>query len=79
MHYPLCYEENWRYCTCSGSPAAKLHTERPAAFQEERMEQERNLLLKALEQAGGNRSAAARLMNLSRSAFYERLARHGIK
>ena len=72
-------EEYWDFAPGEPTGAGESAPERPATFHEERMEQEKNLLLKALEQAGGNRSAAARLMNLSRSAFYERLARHGIK
>ncbi len=43
------------------------------------METERGLLLEVLEKAGGNKSAAARLLNVSRSTFYERLSKYGIK
>jgi len=39
---------------------------------------QRNVLTDALKQANGNRSAAARLMNLSRSAFYDRLKKYNI-
>lgn len=48
-------------------------------YQGTMMETERSLLLKALEKTGGNKSAAARLLNISRSAFYERLAKYDIK
>ncbi|HHX14272.1 MAG TPA: sigma 54-interacting transcriptional regulator [Clostridiales bacterium] len=40
---------------------------------------EREMLLDILKKAKGNKSAAARMMNLSRSAFYDRLAKHNIK
>jgi len=43
------------------------------------MDAERSLLLETLEKTGGNKSAAARLLNMSRSTFYERLAKYGIK
>jgi transcriptional regulator with PAS, ATPase and Fis domain len=39
---------------------------------------EREMMLDALKQTSGNKSAAARLMHLSRSAFYERLEKYGI-
>ena len=43
------------------------------------MDVEKHLLLDALEKCHGNRSAAARMLNLSRSAFYDRLTKYGIK
>ena len=52
----------------SGKPLYKKSVEN---FQKE-------MLLDALRQANGNRSAAARLLNLSRSAFYERLKKYNI-
>ena len=39
---------------------------------------EKDQLKKALEAAGGNRSAAARLLNVSRATFYRKLRRHGL-
>jgi PAS domain S-box-containing protein len=39
---------------------------------------ERQRLLAALEQSGGNRTAAARLLGMSRATFYRRLADFGI-
>jgi two-component system response regulator HydG len=36
-------------------------------------------LLKTLEKTGGNKSAAARHLNMSRSTFYEKLAKYDIK
>lgn len=40
---------------------------------------EKEMLLDVLKKANGNRSAAARMMNLSRSAFYDRLAKYDLK
>jgi len=39
---------------------------------------EKEQLQKALEASGGNRSAAARLLNVSRATFYRKLRRHGL-
>jgi two-component system response regulator AtoC len=39
---------------------------------------ERQALVKALERAGGNRSAAARVLGVSRSTFYARLREYGL-
>lgn len=40
---------------------------------------EREMLLDVLKKTNGNRSAAARMLNLSRSAFYDRLAKYKLK
>lgn len=40
---------------------------------------EREMLLDVLKKTNGNRSAAARLLNLSRSAFYDRLTKYNLK
>lgn len=40
---------------------------------------EKEMLLDVLRKTNGNRSAAARMLNLSRSAFYDRLAKYNIK
>jgi PAS domain S-box-containing protein len=42
-------------------------------------EDERERFLAALDQAGGNRSVAARLLGMSRATFYRRLGRLGIR
>ena len=39
---------------------------------------ERTQLLRALNQAGGNRTEAAKLLGMSRATLYRRLANHGI-
>lgn len=53
--------------------------ENSPSYQVTMMDTERILLLEALEKTGGNKSAAARLLDISRSTFYERLAKYGIK
>ena len=40
---------------------------------------EKEMLLDVLKKSNGNRSAAARMLNLSRSAFYDRLAKYNLK
>jgi PAS domain S-box-containing protein len=50
-----------------------------ASYQDKLMDIEKHLLLDAMEKCHGNRSAAARMLNLSRSAFYDRLTKYGIK
>jgi len=39
---------------------------------------ERDMVVKALRQAGNNRSQAARLLGITRSQLYSRLQRHGL-
>ncbi|MEN6391763.1 MAG: sigma 54-interacting transcriptional regulator [Syntrophomonas sp.] len=39
---------------------------------------EKDIILDALKKTDGNKSAAARLLKISRSSFYEKLAKHGI-
>ncbi|HYF95768.1 MAG TPA: sigma 54-interacting transcriptional regulator [Symbiobacteriaceae bacterium] len=48
---------------------------RTTPWQQKRQEAERTALLGALAQTGGNKTAAARLLGLSRSQFYEKLQR----
>jgi two-component system NtrC family response regulator len=40
---------------------------------------ERELILKALERAGGNKSQAARLLGLTRRTLYSRMEKHGLR
>ncbi len=40
---------------------------------------DREIIIETLRQTEGNKSAAARMLNISRSAFYEKLAKYGIK
>jgi transcriptional regulator with PAS, ATPase and Fis domain len=51
---------------------------RALSYKAAREEFEREAIIAAIKEAGGNKSAAARQMKLSRSAFYERLAKYGI-
>lgn len=39
---------------------------------------EKDIILDALKKTEGNKSAAARMLKISRSSFYEKLAKHGI-
>jgi PAS domain S-box-containing protein len=68
----------------AGIPAQPLASQEPTpiptiSYQDKLMDVEKHLLLDALEKCQDNRSAAARMLNLSRSAFYDRLAKYGIK
>lgn len=51
----------------------------PSSYRSSLVDFEKEMLLDVLKQANGNRSAAARMLNLSRSAFYDRLAKYDIK
>jgi DNA-binding NtrC family response regulator len=53
-------------------PAAATESVRPLAAQE------RAALLLAMSEAGGNLSAAARALGISRAALYRRLEKHGL-
>ncbi len=50
-----------------------------SSYRSSRIDFEKEMLLDALKKTNGNRSAAARVLNLSRSAFYDRLAKYDIK
>jgi two-component system response regulator RegA len=54
------------------APASPTEPVRPLAAQE------RTALLLAMSEAGGNLSAAARALGLSRAALYRRLEKHGL-
>ena len=41
-------------------------------------ESEREKLIEALEQTGGNRAEAARMLGVSKSTFHDRLKRYGV-
>jgi DNA-binding NtrC family response regulator len=49
-----------------------------AELVEIRYEAEKNAILKALEDTGGNKSKAALLLHVNRSVFYEKLKKYGI-
>jgi transcriptional regulator of acetoin/glycerol metabolism len=40
---------------------------------------EKEKLLDILKKSNGNKSAAARMLRMSRSAFYDRLAKYGLR
>jgi PAS domain S-box-containing protein len=52
--------------------------EKVSGYKSARKDFEREMVLDALRKTSGNKSAAARLLNLSRSAFYDRLTKYGI-
>jgi transcriptional regulator with PAS, ATPase and Fis domain len=54
------------------SPVESFH------YKEAKADFEREAVIEALKETNGNRSAAAKLMNLSRSSFYERLRKYHI-
>lgn len=49
------------------------------SYRSSMIDYEKEMLLDVLKKTNGNRSAAARLLNLSRSAFYDRLAKYHMK
>ncbi len=51
----------------------------PSSYRSSLIDFEKEMLLEVLRKTNGNRSAAARMLNLSRSAFYDRLAKYHIK
>ncbi|HEY0791083.1 MAG TPA: helix-turn-helix domain-containing protein, partial [Chthoniobacterales bacterium] len=62
-----------------GLAPAKAATLRPAALDDMDLDAvEAHLIRKALERAQGSAPAAAKVLGLSRSAFYRRLQKHGI-
>ena len=50
----------------------------PSAYRSTLSDVDKEMLLEALNQAKGNKSAAARILKISRSAFYEKLTKYGI-
>lgn len=50
-----------------------------SSYRSSRVDFEKEMLLDVLQKTNGNRSAAARMLNLSRSAFYDRLAKYNLK
>lgn len=50
----------------------------PVMLADEMSRKERDLLEKTLQEAGGNRSEAARMLGISRSALYRRLEKHNL-
>jgi transcriptional regulator with PAS, ATPase and Fis domain len=50
-----------------------------ASYRRSLFDFEKDKLLDVLEKTNGNKSAAARMMRLSRSAFYDKLAKYGLR
>jgi DNA-binding NtrC family response regulator len=59
-------------------PPELVEFEHPVFVRPARKQDEKQAMLAALEQAAGNRSAAAKLLGMSRATFYRRLAEHKI-
>jgi transcriptional regulator with PAS, ATPase and Fis domain len=59
--------------------STKPHEGNSTGYRNARKDFEREMVLDALRKTNGNKSAAARLLSLSRSAFYDRLIKYGIK
>jgi len=51
---------------------------KPSSYHSTLSDVEKEMLLEALRKAKGNKSAAARLIRISRSAFYDKLAKYGL-
>ncbi|MEN6390840.1 MAG: sigma 54-interacting transcriptional regulator [Syntrophomonas sp.] len=50
----------------------------PSNYRSALSDVDKNIIIEALQKTKGNKSAAARMLNLSRSAFYEKLSKYGI-
>lgn len=61
-----------------GAPAADGEPEQDRGLSEELERQEREILIRALQEAGGNKRAAARALGLSHQTFYNRLYKYGL-
>lgn len=61
---------------CENRVATKTEPEYPSLLSLEDVE--KDILVDALRKTQGNKSAAARLLQISRSSFYDKLAKHGI-
>ncbi len=54
------------------------HVFEPSSYRAVLSDVDKEMLLEALKKANGNKSAAARLLKMSRSAFYEKLAKYNL-
>jgi DNA-binding NtrC family response regulator len=50
----------------------------PATYKEALLRTEKEIIIKALEEAGGNRSKAIKLLDMNRTSFYNKLKELGI-
>jgi DNA-binding NtrC family response regulator len=64
--------------TTTTSPAATTSPPGDQSLDAQRRETEKEALVRALEQAGNNRTRAARLLEVSRRTLYNKLREHGI-
>jgi DNA-binding NtrC family response regulator len=63
--------------TESGRPSS-LPPREPPSFESTTKQLERELIMKALEESGGNKSRAAKILNMNERTFYRRLKNLGI-
>jgi transcriptional regulator with PAS, ATPase and Fis domain len=61
-----------------GRQPSALYPQAQTSYHSAHVNFEREMLMDALRRTKGNKSAAAKLLNLSRSAFYERLSKYGV-
>jgi two-component system response regulator AtoC len=61
-----------------GLPSAQPGAELTGTLEAQRRQVERDAVVAALHEAKGNRSAAARLLGISRRTFYNKLEEHGL-
>jgi len=54
------------------------HVFEPSSYRAVLSDIDKEMLLEALKKSNGNKSAAARLLKMSRSAFYEKLAKYNL-
>jgi len=54
------------------------HKYKPSNYRSALSDADKNIIIEALQKTKGNKSAAARILNMSRSAFYEKLNKYGI-
>lgn len=59
--------------------SGKDPVESSSSYRETLSDVDKEIILNALKKAYGNKSAAARLLNISRSAFYDKLAKYGLQ
>jgi len=62
----------------SGSPPITLYSSGDAAWSARFEEEERQRLIQAMAQAGGNKSQAARVLGIPRSTFVSKMEKHGL-
>ena len=65
-------------CAAARLPSSSLVAPRPLAAEAAPADVERDHIVRTLQQVRGNKAVAARLLGISRRAFYRQLERHGL-